>query len=108
MNPAAGRPGPSRATWSARPAGNVMRAVLKRRNILRAACLMLAAGCCACSVTVNLGPAGHPGEAGQDAAAITVGSFDFPESVLLADIYAARSRPTGSPSASCRTWAPAR
>ena len=97
MSPAAGWPGTSRATWSGWPAGNVMRAVLKRRNILRAACLMLAAGCCACSVTVNLGPAGHPGEAGQDAAAITVGSFDFPESVLLADIYAGALAANGFP-----------
>ena len=97
MSHAAGRPGTSGATWSARLAGNVMRAVPKRRNILRAACLVLAAGCCACTVTINLGPAGHLGEAGQDAAIITVGSFDFPESVLLADIYAGALAANGFP-----------
>ena len=97
MSPAAGRPDPGGATWPASRAGNVMRAVLKRRNVLRAASLVLAAGCCACTVTINLGPAGHPGEAGQDAAAITVGSFDFPESVLLADIYAGALAANGFP-----------
>jgi osmoprotectant transport system substrate-binding protein len=97
MSPAAGRPGTSGATWSARPAGNVMRVVPKRRNILHAACLVLAACCCACTVTINLGSAGHPGEVGLDAATITVGSFDFPESVLLADIYAGALAANGFP-----------
>ena len=65
-----------------------MRAVLQRRNMLRAACLALAAACCACTSASGSGPAGRPGEAGQHGAMITVGSFDFPESVLLADLYA--------------------
>ncbi len=65
-----------------------MRAVLQRRNMLRAACLALAAACCACTSASGSGPAGRAGEAGQHGAMIMVGSFDFPESVLLADIYA--------------------
>ena len=48
------------------------------------ACLVLAVVCCAC----GRGPADHADGAGQHGAVITVGSFDFPESVLLADIYA--------------------
>jgi osmoprotectant transport system substrate-binding protein len=56
--------------------------------MLRAACLALAAACCACTSVASSGPAGHAGGAGQHGAVITVGSFDFPESVLLADIYA--------------------
>jgi osmoprotectant transport system substrate-binding protein len=51
-----------------------------------AACLALAVVCCACAC--GSAPADHAGEAGQHGAVITVGSFDFPESVLLADIYA--------------------
>jgi osmoprotectant transport system substrate-binding protein len=53
-----------------------------------AACLALAAVCCACACSGGRGSAGPAGEAGQHGAVITVGSFDFPESVLLADIYA--------------------
>jgi osmoprotectant transport system substrate-binding protein len=65
-----------------------MRAVLARRNMVRAACLALAAACCACASAGGSGPAGRAGEGGQHGAVITVGSFDFPESVLLADLYA--------------------
>jgi osmoprotectant transport system substrate-binding protein len=65
-----------------------MRALLERRNMLRAACLALTAACCACTSASGNGPTGRAGEAGQHGAVITVGSFDFPESVLLADIYA--------------------
>jgi osmoprotectant transport system substrate-binding protein len=50
------------------------------------ACLALAVVCCACAC--GSGPADHAEGAGQDGAVITVGSFDFPESVLLAGIYA--------------------
>jgi osmoprotectant transport system substrate-binding protein len=65
------------------------RAVRERRNMLRAAgCLTLAAACCGCISACGSGPAGLPGEAGQHGAVITVGSYDFPESVLLADLYA--------------------
>ena len=65
-----------------------MRAVLGRRNILRAACLALAATCCACTSASGSRLAGQAGGAARHSAVITVGSFDFPESVLLADLYA--------------------
>ena len=60
----------------------------RRRNGLRVACLALAVLCGACT---NSGSHGSPGQArasGHPGAAITVGSFDFPESVLLGYIYA--------------------
>ncbi len=63
-----------------------MRAAPERRTAAYVACLTLAVACCACAC--GRGPADHAGEAGQHGAVITVGSFDFPESVLLADIYA--------------------
>ena len=65
-----------------------MRAAPERRTVVYAACLALAAVCCACACSGGRGSAGPAGEAGQHGAVITVGSFDFPESVLLADIYA--------------------
>jgi osmoprotectant transport system substrate-binding protein len=74
-----------------------MRAALKRRNMLRAACLALAAACCACTSASGSGPAGRAAEAGQHGAVITVGSFDFPESVLLADLYAGALAAKGFP-----------
>ena len=63
-----------------------MRAVPERRTVAYVACLALAIVCCACAC--GSVPAGRAGEASQHDAEITVGSFDFPESVLLADIYA--------------------
>ena len=74
-----------------------MRAVLERQNIVRAACLALAAACCACTSASGSGPAGRAGEAGRHSAVITVGSFDFPESVLLADLYAGALAAKGFP-----------
>ena len=65
-----------------------MRAAPERRTVVYAACLTLAAVCCACACSGGRGSADSAGEAGQHGAVITVGSFDFPESVLLADIYA--------------------
>ena len=66
--------------------------------MLRAACLALAAACCcACTSASGSGPAGRAGEAGQHSAVITVGSFDFPESVLLADLYAGALAANGFP-----------
>lgn len=65
-----------------------MRTVLGRRNILRAACLALAATCCACTSASGSRLAGQAGGATRHGAVVTVGSFDFPESVLLADLYA--------------------
>jgi osmoprotectant transport system substrate-binding protein len=74
-----------------------MRAVLERRNMVPAACLALAASCCACTSASGSGPAGRAGEAGRHGAVITVGSFDFPESVLLADLYAGALAAKGFP-----------
>ena len=52
----------------------------------RAACLLLTVACAACTTASSLAPtAGRPG---SGSAEITVGSFDFPESVLLAYLYA--------------------
>jgi osmoprotectant transport system substrate-binding protein len=65
--------------------------------MLRAACLVLAATCCACTSASGSGPAGRAGEAGQHGAVITIGSFDFPESVLLADLYAGALAANGFP-----------
>ncbi|HEY1324209.1 MAG TPA: glycine/betaine ABC transporter substrate-binding protein, partial [Streptosporangiaceae bacterium] len=68
---------------------------MARRSAIGAAVLALAFACTACTA----GSAGSPGSAGGsppgpafegDAGpgVITVGSFDFPESVLLAYLYA--------------------
>jgi osmoprotectant transport system substrate-binding protein len=65
--------------------------------MVHAACLALAAACCACTSASGSGPAGRAGETGRPAAMITVGSFDFPESVLLADLYAGALAAEGFP-----------
>ena len=65
-----------------------MRRMPERRKLISTACLALAVLCAACT---NSGSHGSPGQgraAGRSGTAITVGSFDFPESVLLAYIYA--------------------
>ncbi len=74
-----------------------MRAVPERRTVVYLACLALAAACCACTSASGSGPAGRAGEASRHGAEITVGSFDFPESVLLADIYAGALTAQGFP-----------
>jgi osmoprotectant transport system substrate-binding protein len=58
----------------------------RQRRILSAACLALAVLCAACTGSGSRGS--PPASAGREAAKITVGSFDFPESILLAYIYA--------------------
>ena len=65
--------------------------------MFRVACLALAAACCACTSASGSGPAGRAGETGRRGAVITVGSFDFPESVLLADLYAGALAAQGFP-----------
>jgi osmoprotectant transport system substrate-binding protein len=65
--------------------------------MLRGACLALAAACCACTSASARGPAGRAGEAARPGAVITVGSFNFPESVLLADLYAGALGAKGFP-----------
>ncbi len=63
-----------------------MRAGPERRTVAYVACLALAI--CACACACGSAPAAYADGAAQHGAVITVGSFDFPESVLLADIYA--------------------
>jgi osmoprotectant transport system substrate-binding protein len=60
---------------------------MKPHVISRAACIALAVALAACTSAGSHSsrPAGTP--AGLRGAVITVGSFDFPESVLLAEIY---------------------
>jgi osmoprotectant transport system substrate-binding protein len=60
----------------------------QRRNVLRGACLALAVLCAACTNSGGHGSSAAGPAAGRQGAAITVGSFNFPESVLLAHIYA--------------------
>jgi osmoprotectant transport system substrate-binding protein len=48
---------------------------------------VLAVVCSACVSASGPGPAATPGAAGRSRGVITVGSFDFPESGLLAQIY---------------------
>ena len=55
--------------------------------LVRAAGIALAVACAACTAATSQVP-GAGGAAGADRAVITVGSFDFPESVLLAYLYA--------------------
>jgi osmoprotectant transport system substrate-binding protein len=72
-----------------------MRAEPERRTVAYVACLALAIVCCACACG---GAAAEPADgAAQHGAVITVGSFDFPESVLLADIYASALTAQGFP-----------
>jgi len=60
---------------------------MKPGTMLRAACLGLAVVLTACtSSTGNASPTGG-GAAGRPGRVISVGSFDFPESALLAEIY---------------------
>jgi osmoprotectant transport system substrate-binding protein len=59
---------------------------MKPPTMLRAACAGLAVALAACTPSGgNPSPAGEP--AGRQGRVISVGSFDFPESVLLAQIY---------------------
>jgi osmoprotectant transport system substrate-binding protein len=55
------------------------------RALARGACLALAAACAACTTGGSLA---SPAAPGGPSAVITVGSFNFPESVLLAYLYA--------------------
>src|SRR5215467_2649881 len=77
---------------------------MARRNAIGAVVVALVIACTACTA----GPAGSPGSAGGhppgpasagDAGpgVITVGSFDFPESVLLAYLYAGALSARGYP-----------
>ena len=72
-----------------------MRAGPERRTVAYVACLALAVVYCACAC--GSGPADHAEGAAQHGAVITVGPFDFPESVLLAGIYAGALTAQGFP-----------
>ena len=56
------------------------------RAIARAACVALTVACAACTTASSQAPTGRG--PGARSAVITVGSFDFPESTLLAYLYA--------------------
>jgi osmoprotectant transport system substrate-binding protein len=60
---------------------------MKPRAALITACLALAATLAACTSPNGNGSPAAGKPAGQHGAVITIGSFDFPESVLLAQIY---------------------
>ena len=77
-----------------------MRAVLesrKVRKVLGAASLAFAVVCCACTSASGRAPHKDAREAGQHGAVITVGSFDFPESVVLAEVYGGALAAKGFP-----------
>ena len=63
-------------------------------RVLSAACLALAVLCAACTSSSSGSP---PASAGRADKTITVGSFDFPESILLAHIYAGALAAKGFP-----------
>jgi osmoprotectant transport system substrate-binding protein len=58
------------------------------RKISGAVCFALAVLCGACTSAGNRGPPAQAQAAARPGTAIAVGSFDFPESVLLAYVYA--------------------
>lgn len=68
-----------------------------RDVVLRAVWLALAALCVACTGSGDQGRPAQPGAAEPVGAEITVGSFDFPESVLLAHVYAGALAAEGFP-----------
>jgi osmoprotectant transport system substrate-binding protein len=69
-----------------------------RRGIYRTALLIgLIAMCSGCMPGTSRGPPSAEDTAGQHDAVVDVGSFDFPESVLLADIYADALKAKGLP-----------
>jgi osmoprotectant transport system substrate-binding protein len=62
-----------------------------------ASLIVVAAVCAGCTTGTSRGPPSGPDPAGQHAAVITVGSFDFPESTVLADIYGDALKAKGFP-----------
>jgi len=69
------------------PAGRTLVRVPRARKVLGAATVAFAVMCGACTPTSGGALFEDVRGAGQHGAVIVVGSFDFPESVLLADIY---------------------
>jgi len=78
------------------------------RAALRAACAGLAIALTACTSPGGNASSAGGEPAGQPGVVIAVGSFDFPESVLLAEIYGQALAADKSRCGSCRTWARAR
>src|ERR1700748_342340 len=71
---------------------------MARRAAIGAAVLALAIGCTACTAGSAGGHPSGPASAGDAGpGVITVGSFDFPESVLLAELYAGALSARGYP-----------
>ena len=60
---------------------------MKTRAMFGAACIGLTVALAACTSSSGNGPSAGGRPAGRHGMVISVGSFDFPESVLLADIY---------------------
>jgi osmoprotectant transport system substrate-binding protein len=70
---------------------------MPRRSALAAAGLALALACAACTASGGRSPPGPASAGDAGPAVITVGSFDFPESVLLAYLYAGALSARGFP-----------
>src|SRR5215471_17044636 len=62
--------------------------MLGPHSVVRAAGIAIAVVCAACTVPGGRGPPASPPASGANRPVITVGSFNFPESVLLAYLYA--------------------
>ena len=77
--------------------GHMTRALFERQKALCASCLALAVVFCACISAGGHGVAYGAAEVGRRGPVITLGSFDFPESVLLAYLYAGALAATGFP-----------
>jgi osmoprotectant transport system substrate-binding protein len=69
----------------------------QRATYRTALLLVVTAVCAGCMTGTSRGPPSGPDPAGQHAAVITVGSFDFPESTVLADIYGDALKAKGFP-----------
>src|SRR5215468_9856995 len=73
---------------------------MARRSVIGAVGLVLAVTCAACTASGGSAGRGPPGPVSAGDAGpgvITVGSFDFPESVLLAHLYAGALSARGYP-----------
>ena len=69
----------------------------QRATYRTASLLVVTTVCAGCTTGASRGPPSGPDPAGQHAAVITVGSFDFPESMMLADIYGDALKAKGFP-----------
>jgi osmoprotectant transport system substrate-binding protein len=69
----------------------------QRATYRTASLIMVTAVCAGCITGTSRGPPSGPDRAGQHTAVITVGSFDFPESIVLAAIYGDALKAKGFP-----------